>query len=87
MFCEIYLQSAVHTTTIHDLFIYLFIYLFILFSSFFFLTDSRSPILHHRSFILDPDFPVNLEVCLLRLFLFSTAEVITCSKVVNAFKR
>ena len=62
MFCEIYLQSAAHIIT-DPRFIYLF-YLQVLFN---------------RSFIpdfsiLDPDFPVNLEVLLikmtLRLFFF-----------------
>ena len=44
MFCEIYLQSVVHITTIHNL--------FILFSSFFnrsLIPDFRSLILHPRS--------------------------------------
>ena len=57
--------SAAHITTIHDL----FIYLFILFSNFF-LTDPRSPIIDPRSSILDPDFPVNLEVMLIKIVLF-----------------
>ena len=46
MFCEIYLQSAAHNTTIHDIFIY-----FILS----FLTDPRSP-------ILDPGTRINTSV-------------------------
>ena len=75
MFCEIYVQSVAHITTIHDLFLYLF---FLKWSS---IPDSPSP-------ILDPDFPVNLEVLLITIILFfSTTEVITCSKVINAFKR
>ena len=76
MFCEIYVQSVAHITTIHDLFFYLF---FLKWSS---IPDSPSP-------ILDPDFPVNLEVLhfTIILFFFSTTEVITCSKVINAFKR
>ena len=45
---------------IHDLFIY-FIFKF-------FLTDPRSLI--PRSSILDPDFPVNLEVLLIKIILF-----------------
>ena len=45
MFCEIYVQSAAHITTIHDSFIY--------FISFF-KTFPRSSILHHQSSILDP---------------------------------
>ena len=45
---------------IHDLFIY-FIFKF-------FLTDPRSLI--SRSSILDPDFPVNLEVLLMKIILF-----------------
>ena len=45
---------------IHDLFIY-FIFKF-------FLTDPRSP--SPRSSILDPDFPVNLEVLLIKIILF-----------------
>ena len=58
MFCEIYLKSAVHDEipTIHDLFKTYFI-------SSFFLTDPRSP-------ILDPSFPVNLEVLLIKIVLF-----------------
>ena len=66
--------SAAHITTIHDL----FIYLFILFSTFFF---NRSSIPDSRSSILDPDFPVTLEVMLMKIVFFSTTEVINCSKV------
>ena len=63
---------------IHDLFIY-FIFKF-------FLTDPLSLI--PRSSILDPDFPVNLEVLLIKIILFfSTTEVISCSKIINTFKR
>ena len=36
----------------------------------FFLTDPRSPILHHQSSILDPDFPVNPEVLLIMIIVF-----------------
>ena len=55
------------SSLIHDLFIY-FIYKY-------FLTDpwsliSRSSILDPRSSILDPDFPVNLEVLLIKIILF-----------------
>ena len=57
MFCEIYLQSVAHITTIHDL---LFYFLFLKWSS---IPDSPSP-------ILDPDFPVNLEVLLITIILF-----------------
>ena len=79
LFCEIYfvkvicLQSVAlnDITTIHDLFIY-FISIF--------LTDPRSS-------ILDPSFPVNLEVKLITLYFFSATEVINCYKVINAFKR
>ena len=46
MYCEIYLQSAAHITTIHDLFIYLIFKLFF--------TDPRSPIPDSRSPILHP---------------------------------
>ena len=34
------------------------------------LTDPRSTILYHRSSILDPNFPVNLEVLLIMIILF-----------------
>ena len=57
MFCEIYLQSVAHITTIHDLLLLLF---FFKWSS---IPDSPSP-------ILDPDFPVNLEVLLITIILF-----------------
>ena len=57
MFCEIYLQSVAHITTIHDL---LLLLLFFKWSS---IPDSPSP-------ILDPDFPVNLEVLLITIILF-----------------
>ena len=57
IFCEIYLQSAAHITT--DLrFIYLF-YFQCLFN--------RSSIPDFS--ILDPDFPVNLEVLLIKIIL------------------
>ena len=52
MFCQIYLQSAAHITT-DPRFIYLFY-----FQVFF----NRSSIPDPDSSILDPDFPVNLEV-------------------------
>ena len=84
MFCEIYVQSAAHITTIHDLFIY-FIFKFLLNRSS--IPYSPSPILDPRSSILDPDFPVNLEVLLIKIIVFSTTEVITCSEVINAFKQ
>ena len=58
MFCEIYLQSAAHITT--DL---RFTYLFIL--KFFFIRS-----LIPDSWILDPDFSVNLEVLLIKIILF-----------------
>ena len=82
MFCEIYVQSAAHITTIHDLFIY-FIF------KFFFkpILDPLFSITNPRSSILDPYFPVNLEVLLIKIIVFWTTEVITCSKVINAFKQ
>ena len=58
MFCEIYLQSAAHITT-DPPFIYSF-YFQVLFN--------RSWI--PNSSILDPDFPVNLEVLLIKIILF-----------------
>ena len=58
MFCEIYLQSAAHIIT-DPRFIYLFFCKF-------FLTDPRSLI--PRSSILNPNFPVNLEVLLINFF-------------------
>ena len=63
MFCEIYLQSAVHNeiTTIHDLFKIYFI-------SIFFLTNPRSPIFDPRSSILV--FRYTSKFCSLRLFFF-----------------
>ena len=60
MFCEIYVQSAAHITTIHDLFIY-FIFKFLL---------NRSSIPYSPSPIFDPDFPVNLEVLLIKIIVF-----------------
>ena len=77
MLCEMYLQSAAHITT-DTRFIYSF-YFQVLFN--------RSSI--PDSSILDPDFPVNLEVLLIKiiLFFFSTTEVISCSKIINTFKR
>ena len=76
MFCEIYLQSAAHIIT-DPRFIYLF-YFQVLFN--------RSLIPDFS--ILDPDFPVNLEVLLIKIILFfSTTEVISCSKIINTFKR
>ena len=60
MFCEIYLQSVAHITTIPDL--------FILFTSFF-LTDPRSPILHHRYSILI--FQYTSKFYTFRLFFWS----------------
>ena len=58
MFYEIYLKSAAHITT-DPRFIYLF-YFQVLFN--------RSSILD--SSILDPDFPVNFEVLLIKIILF-----------------
>ena len=58
MFCEIYLQSAAHIIT-DPRFIYLF-YFQVLFN--------RSLIPDFS--ILDPDFPVNLEVLLIKIILF-----------------
>ena len=55
MFCEIYLQSVAHITTIHDLFIS-FIFKF-------FLTDPRFS-------IPAPVFPVNFEDLLIKIVLF-----------------
>ena len=40
-----------------------------------------------RSSILDPDFPVNLEILLIKIILFlTTTKVTSCSKITNAFK-
>ena len=77
MFCEIYLQSEAHITT-GPRFIYSF-YFQVLFNW------SSIP----DSSILDPDFPVNLEVLLIKIirFFFLTTEVIACSKTINTFKR
>ena len=37
--------------------------------------------------ILDPDFPVDLEVLLIKIIpFFLTTEVISCSKIINTFK-
>ena len=60
IFCVVYLQSVAHITTIY------------LFSSFFFkpILDPRLSITDPRSSILDPDFPVNLEVLLIKIVLF-----------------
>ena len=58
MFCEIYLQSVAHITT-DPRFIYLF-YFQVLFN--------RSSIPDFS--IVDPDFPVNLEVLLIKIILF-----------------
>ena len=83
MFCEIYLQSAAFVTTIHDLFIYFF-------SRFFNRSLIPVPLFlipDPPSSILAPDFPINLEVLLIKIVLFSTTGVINCSKVLNAFKR
>ena len=69
MFCEIYLQSAAHIITIYDLLIYLFIYLFyfqVLFNGSS-IPDCSIP----DSSILDPDFPVNHDVLLIKIILFS----------------
>ena len=78
MFCVIYLQSAAHITKIHDLFISLFYFRF-------FLTDPRSAIFDARSSILHP--PSWFFSKPRRLFLISTIEEISCSKVTNAFKQ
>ena len=77
MFCEIYLQSAAHIIT-DPRFTNLF-YFQVLFN--------RSSI--PDSSTLDPNFPVNLEVLLIKiiLFFFSNTEVISCSKIINPFKR
>ena len=77
MFCEIYLQSAAHI----DIFFKVDVI-----SSFFF---NRPSILDPRSLMLDPSFPVNLEVFLINWWLFFVlaTEVITFSEVINAFKR
>ena len=75
MFCEIYLQSVAHITT-DPRFIYLF-YFQVLFN------QSLIPDFS----ILDPNFPVDLEVLLIKITLFfSTTEVISCSKIINTFK-
>ena len=58
MFCEIYLQSVAHITT-DPRFIYLF-YFQVLFN------QSLIPDFS----ILDPDFPVDLEVLLIKIILF-----------------
>ena len=72
MFCEIRRQSASHITT-DPRFIYLF-YFQVLFN--------RASI--PDSTILDPVFPVNLEVLLIKIILFcSNTEVISCSKIIN----
>ena len=77
MFCEIYLQSVAHITTDPDLFIYFIFKVF--------LTDPRSLI--SRSSILYSDFPEKLEVLLIKIILFfATTEVMSCSKIINAFK-
>ena len=60
MFCEIYVQSMAHITTIHDLFIYF------IFKFFFKWSSIPDPL----SLILDPDFPVNLEVLLIKIIFF-----------------
>ena len=74
MFCEIYLQSVVHITTIRNL--------FILFSSFF----NQSSIPDPPSSILAPGFPVNLKVLLIKIvLLFDHWSNQYCSKVINAF--
>ena len=82
MFCEVYVQSAAHIDifTIDDLFKINIILIFFF---------NRLSILDPRSLILDPSFPVNLEVLLINWWLFFvlSTEVITCSKVINAFKR
>ena len=74
MFCEIYLQSAAHITTIHDRFIYLFYFQIFLTDPRWPIPDSRSSILHPptsildpRSSILDPGFIVHFEVLLISL--------------------
>ena len=63
MFCEIYLQSAAHNdiTTIHDL--------FKIFVLNFFFNRSSIPIPDSRPPILDPSFPVNLGVLLIKIVL------------------
>ena len=63
IFWVVYLQSVAHITTI---------YLFIYFQVFFFkpILDPRFSITDPRSSILDPDFPVHLEVLLIKIVLF-----------------
>ena len=65
IFCVVYLQSVAHITTI-----YLFIYFQVFFLNRSLIPDSPSPILDPRSSILDPDFPVHLEVLLIKIVLF-----------------
>ena len=57
MFCEIYLQSVAHITTDPR---FIFIFFQVLFN------QSSIPDFS----ILDPDFPVNLEVLLIKIILF-----------------
>ena len=64
-------------------------YLFTLFSRFFnrsLIPVTRFLIPDPPSSILAPDFPVNLEVLLIKIVVFSTTEVTNCSKVLNAFR-
>ena len=84
MYCDIYLQSATHITTIHDLCIY-FIFNFFFYRSS--IPDPRFSFPDPPSSILDPGFPVNLEVLLIKIVIFSTTKVINCSKAINTFKR
>ena len=68
MFCEIYLQSAAHITTGPP-----FIYSFLFQVHFQVLKRSSIPnssILDPQSSILDPGFPENLEVLLIKIILF-----------------
>ena len=67
MYCEIYLQSAAHMTTIHDLFIY-FIFKFFFYRSS--IPDPRFSLPDPPSSILAPGFPVNLEVLLIKIVIF-----------------
>ena len=64
MYCEIYLQSAAHITTIHDLFIYF------IFKFFLPILDPQFSLPDPPSSILAPGFPVNLEVLLIKIVIF-----------------
>ena len=72
LFCEIYLSTVCGPQWHHHDPRFIYLFHFNFFN---------------RSSILDPRFPINLEVMLITLYFFSTTEVINCSKVINAFKR